>query len=441
MKNILKILIIIIVVIIILVVSSLVILNKKDDNGYVIVEKEYDPITPQKYTSNIVSVLDARNEFYIVKDCINKYFSYRLKSNEENLFGEDLGEDISNKVVYSMLDEEYIKYKQIKEENIFDKIPKVEKLVKVEINKVLVVRYSENENLYIAYGNLINKLTEDKNEYSIGLRINMLDHTFKIMEEEYIKEKYGKIIINEEIDIDFKEDIQNNEYNIFEYNYISDEEYVEDLFNKLKEDIVYNKELVYQELNKEYSQKRFGNYKEFEKYISNNFSKIITSKMVSYEKKIYTDYIQYTCLDSKGHFWIFKEVSAMNYEILLDTYTIDIPQFIEKYNSSKDQIKIGMNIEKLLTAINEKDYRYVYNKLDDTFKQNNFDTFDKFVDYMRENTYDNNTIEYGEYEDKGSVFVYKSELINSNNESEKREWSFIMKLQEETDFSFSFNVH
>lgn len=51
----------------------------------------------------------------------------------------------------------------------------------------------------------------------------------------------------------------------------------------------------------------------------------------------------------------------MNFTVILDTYTIDLPEFTEKYTKASDEEKVLLNIQKGFTAINDKDYRYVYN--------------------------------------------------------------------------------
>lgn len=58
--------------------------------------------------------------------------------------------------------------------------------------------------------------------------------------------------------------------------------------------------------------------------------------------------IQYICVDQTGKYLIFKEKSIMDYEIILDTYTIDLPEFVEQYNSSSEDKKVQFNIQKFL---------------------------------------------------------------------------------------------
>ena len=435
-----KILIPIVVLIIILAVSLLFILKKdyEENEAVKIYEDVDDPILSQKKIENKVRILDNRNEYYIVQDCINKYYLYRIKE-QGNFNTDDAGEDINNKMIYSMLDKNYIDYAKINEDNVFEKIPKINN-VKIIINKVFVVEYSENENMYIVYANLRNIIDNDQKQIIVGVRLNLLKNIFKIIEQDYIKDTYGDISEGQILNLSLNEEIENDQYNIFEYNSISDEQYINDVFNKLKEYILYDQSLAYQLLDEDYSSKRFENYNEFKKYLSDNSLRDFKMKLTKYKKNKYSDYTQYICIDNNKRYLIFKEKSVMNFKVMLDGHTIDLDEFTQKYNSSNKQIKVGMNIEKLLSAINEKDYRYLYSKLDDTFKQNNFDNINKFEEYMRKNAYDINEIEYGDYEEKGSVIVYKIELVNSSNKSEKRKYNIIMKLQEKSDFVFSFNV-
>lgn len=75
------------------------------------------------------------------------------------------------------------------------------------------------------------------------------------------------------------------------------------------------------------------------------------------------DYTQYVCIDNHGKYCIFRNRTSIDKDIILDTYTIDLPEFIEKYNKAKPEEKVGMNIERFVNAINDKDYKYGYGLL------------------------------------------------------------------------------
>ena len=131
----------------------------------------------------------------------------------------------------------------------------------------------------------------------------------------------------------------------------------------------------------------------------------------------------------------------MKYNIILDTYTIDLPEFIEKYNKGNDQVKVGMNIEKINNALNDQDYNYIYEKLDDSFKNNNFNTYQKFVEYAKSNFFKANEIEYEQFSKEGNTFIYELKLKSSEDENAStKNMTIIMQLLEDTNFVMSFNI-
>ena len=138
---------------------------------------------------------------------------------------------------------------------------------------------------------------------------------------------------------------------------------------------------------------------------------------------------------------MFNENGVMDFKMILDTYTIDLPQFIEKYNQANDETKVALNLQKVFEAINDEDYNYVYNKLDDTFKQNNFPTLESFEEYVKNNFYSKNTITKANYTMENDMYVYGLNISNADNENEFITKEFIVKLEEETDFVMSFNIN
>ena len=120
--------------------------------------------------------------------------------------------------------------------------------------------------------------------------------------------------------------------------------------------------------------------------------------------------------------------------MMLDTYTIDLPEFIEKYEASNDNIKVALNIEKLKEAIKMGDYKYVYNRLDESFKLNNFKTLEEFEKFVKNEEFNakDDKIEYKQYEKINGVHTYNITIKD-------KEVRVIMKLEEERDFIFSFS--
>ena len=129
----------------------------------------------------------------------------------------------------------------------------------------------------------------------------------------------------------------------------------------------------------------------------------------------------------------------MKYNIILDPYTIDLQAFIKEYNTSSNTMKVAMNIDKIKQAINDKDYKYVYSKLDETFKVNNYPTIDKLKDYIAINFFEKNEFSCENVEDKNGTYIFKIKVSSANNESvEEKYINVIMRLNSGTDFVMSF---
>ena len=161
-------------------------------------------------------------------------------------------------------------------------------------------------------------------------------------------------------------------------------------------------------------------------------------RLNQYSYNDYNDYIQLICVDQNGHYYIFNEEYPMNYIVILDTYTIDLPEFVEQYNSSAEDKKVQFNIQKFFDAINDGDYSYAYSKLDQTYKNNNFPTQTDFENYMKTNFYAQNKLGYTSYEKNGDLYIYKMVITNGENSSQTIEKQFVVKLLDGTNFVMSF---
>lgn len=226
-----------------------------------------------------------------------------------------------------------------------------------------------------------------------------------------------------------------NEFSIIN---ISTNELVQMYFNKYINNALQDIEQVYNLLNIEYREKKFGNIEEYKKYVENNKEMIIGNKLASYQTQKNGDNTRYICIDKNGKYYIFDETAIMEFTVILDAYTLDLPEFIEKYTSATEQQKVALNIEKFMQAINDKSYYYAYNCLADSYKNNYFKTQEEFENYVKENFYSNNTVGYNQFSQEGEVYTYSVVLTNKET-GEQMNKTFIVKLEEGTDFVLSFN--
>lgn len=255
------------------------------------------------------------------------------------------------------------------------------------------------------------------------------------------KEKHSSTEIKNEIDLEEKTKYDGEEFKPI----VVDSATLASMYlNDFKTDMIYNLEDAYDKLDAEYKEKKFPKIDDFKEYIDKQKERIMGISIDKYQiinEEGENNKYEYVITDKDGRYYIFNISAVMQYTVILDTYTLDLPQFIEKYNSSSDEEKVLLNIQKVFEAINDGDYRYVYNKLDPTFRQTNFPTEDSFATYVKQNFYENNSLSYSNYKTSGDLHIYEMKIKDKENEANpEKTKTFIMQLKEGTDFVMSFNV-
>ena len=380
-----------------------------------------------------------------MKSCVEKFYTYysSLYDNGEN-YNEVYGmssleiEEENKQAVYDMLDLDYINYKGINKNNILDKIEELKYSV-VNINEMYVSKRDINMYIYVVYGTLREVKSGNVSDFKLMIKLDALNKSFKVFLEDYIEQKYKNIRDDDQIEIKVESAIERNDNNIYDYKIINDEVYVNDLFAKYKEEILFDFQNAYNHLDKEYRETRFESIDNFRNYLKDNIIKNVTMQIDKFQKNVY-DYTEYVCLDQNGKYYIFNEIATMNYNLILDTYTVNLPSFVQKYNQGNEQIKIGMNVQKIIDAVNAKDYKYVYNKLDKTFKTNNFNNIDVFIQFIENNFFEFNQVNYKDFSNVGGVYTYKLKIINEENLEEYKDIIIVVKLLDNMDFVMSFNI-
>lgn len=299
---------------------------------------------------------------------------------------------------------------------------------------------NENEKIEVYYAK--GKLIKSNEEGYIIIIIDKETNGYTILPLEYVKEKFGKDIDVSKIKLSEEMlTISTKSYNKISYNNVSDQDicmyYFGDYMNNLKADI----KTVYDSLNEEYKNKKFENYDNFKTYIENNYKTLTNMTMTEYQiyKNTTDGTTMYLCKDGEGHCYIFNASAVMNYTLMLDSYTVDLPEFIEKYDKSSNEQKVALNVQKIIDATNDGDYNYVFNKLDQTFKTNEFQSELSFRNYMQE-TFANKDIEYDNCKNEGELYFLNVKIVDKNTNKANNK-TFVMKLLDGTDFVMSFNVN
>lgn len=393
---------------------------------------------------------DVKDEKPIRTNRINTYVTVEetIKNYIENTKNQNV------ELVMSVLNKEYISKNNINSNNLSSSTQQYKNITSYKN----IEMYEQNSEKFTAYY-IKGQINDQGNVYfEIGVDVN--NHTYDIMpitENEYttkISQSEGE------------RTIKRNENNSIEFKDYDNADIAKMYFDDYLKQMISNPEKAYNLLDKQYRETKFENYNGFVQYINANREKLeLTYKMETldnndfekysdyldfklqhsnlgikkYSIETYESYVQYTCQDAEGNYYIFSAQYPMDYSVVLDVYTTDTPYFKNMYSRSTDQNKAKLNLEKIQEALNNKDYKYIYSKLNATFKANNFATESQFESYMKDNFFDKNQITYNIVEKQGDAWVFNAKLNNANGKEQKG-INLVVKLNEGTEFEMSFSI-
>ena len=448
-KRILGLIICIIIIIVVLIVLIIRFSNKKENDP--ILQTERDEYL--YYEENPGQVVNGRkptrtrviNLYYTIEECVKNYLTM-VKNND-------------TEVVLSYLNEDFVKNNGISENNIFNIIKKYDN------NDLYTTMdmYELNGSTYFKY---YIKGKINKNYIYFVVDTDTTNQTFDIfpISEEVYNQDIEKVVQTEESQ---EKSISKKTYNFYKSRTFSDEDLCRLYYTNYIKLMLTDTEEAYKMLNEDYKKLKFGSIDNFNKYIQANkkvyesIYKVETVDSTSYKTHAdyynfiqsnsqfqmksfavnnYDEYTQCLCGNITASNYIFNVKYPGEYEAFLDSYTIDIPVFTEKYNNSTNENKVALNLEKIRGAINTKDYRYVYEKLDETFRNKNFGSLQKFTEYMQNNFFEYNDFGYKEIKQEGKVYTASFEVNNTlNKEMYADSYNVIMRLDEDNKFVFSFS--
>lgn len=442
-SNLYKIIIVVVIIIIIIVALLLLLLNRDEYEN-----ETYVPAPSVTYSEK-VEKLEDYNKFYSLEEMIKKYCIYDSYGNSEG--------------IYSVLDNAYCEANGITLENAVNKI---ERHNLSDYNLILEEAYIYDDSLYpVFFTKSIIRNTEEKQELYLILKMDQANLTFSVIPinkevfDGYVNNQGSKLATSP---------IEKNNYNTQEDVTVSEKDVLDKYFDNYIYELMYRPEEAYSRLNEEYRIAKFTDYNDFLNYINVHNSEITqmdiksaktledfatedeySEYMASYELKgidLYKieekeEYKQYVCIDDFGNYYIFRENGVNDYDILLDTYTIDLPEFLEQYNNSNRKDKVLYNVQKIMDALNSKDYRYVYNKMDETFRNNNYKTLEEFEQYIQNSIFEKNTVGYTNYAESGDISTVDLKLQDkTETEDGIYTMTVAMQLKEGTDFVMSFTM-
>ena len=435
-KKLIIIMIIVIAIIIAITIGLLVLNSNKNTNNVDLgassnnVQSEEENNTNQEEEQKI-----STSKYYNIGKVVRTYLGSLDKSKYILADGTNYSDDESVKqYIFDMLSTEYIEENNVTVENVYDNVKDIQETVTfVPLN--MKIEQGLGVDKFLVYGDIVYMNSDKLERLYLIVNIDNINNTFSI-------EPVNEEIENME-DYELQSlltEISGNNSNAFNNTEMSEEDISKEKFNNFKLLALRKSEDLFNSLNEEYRNKKFGDYNGFSQYIDSNYERLRTINLSKYQVTNDKGYEEYILLDEDDRYYIFKGTSGNQDEIYLDTYTVDLPEFLERYNEAEEGYKVGYNIEKFFSAINDKDYKYAYNVLDDVFKQNNYPTQADFESFVRDNFYDDNKVNHKNVEQEGSLFVYNITLQNKDNASEQKNLTVIMQLGEGTDFAMSFSI-
>ena len=439
--------IIVLITTIMLTAALLILQNKRDSN----IEENIENIDEgngenflETYGKTEKNKVD-RQAYTDVSTCARKYLEAINMESDTYYTYDQSGNQVlainENKIkenIYNLLSKNYISQNQITIENVCDKIETLQHSVLFVPLEIAIIQDTTTVKSFAISG-----LLESPKDYRVIekkamiVNIDMQNDTYSIQP---IK---GEVTNIQEVKVSEPEtEIIQNENNYYAAPYVNDETTIKDYTNLYKRLALGNPEKMYELLDQEYKKVKFGSLENFKRYVETNKTEIIGINPQQYQViRADNDETQYIIIDQNGAYYIVRERGVLDYNIILDTYTINIPEITAKYHNSTDEQKVLFNIQKFFEAVNKQDYHYAYSKLDETFKSNNFKTIEEFSTYIKKNFFDKNKLAAGKVEKQNNIYLYDISISDATNkETEIKKKNFVMQLKEGTDFVMSFVI-
>ncbi len=350
-----------------------------------------------------------KTTFYRINNCINQYINY-IK--------------LGHKEAYLQINDKEVNELEYKGIRIF------------QSEEMYSVDKTHNITIFVK-GNLYFDSKKEEKYYVVNVDYN--NNAFKIEDsnlEEYTNAQNNQIKLIHESGIL----IEKGKYNTIPNDIINDLSILKIYFDDYKFKAIYYPEEAFDMLDATYRKAKFNdNLEQFKTYITNNSNTWQDANIVKHGVTKESGVTTYRFIDNFGNYYELRETGIYEYTIILDNYTVQSDEQIQKYNRLTDEQKALSNMDKVMKLIDEKDYSTIYNYLNQEFKNSNFPTIKSFTTYMQENFFENNIVGKIGVKQEGNVFIlnvpYKESLSTAAEDLEK---TFIMKLTQGMNFELSF---
>lgn len=370
-------------------------------------------------TKKLNSVTDMSSYFWL-KDVLEKYYS----SNE-----------LEDPTV--MLDKDVIKELGITADN-YRKFNDFDGPM-FRIDEMYKQILDDNKEIYVVK-HKVGKSNSDVKNSIVWIEKDENNSTFSIYPNEYLKEKnYLDFKEGDTLPVNFSKNISPNTENKFEEeDSHSAEDCMKGLFERYKFDLMADEEHLYNLLDEDYKNLKYPDINNLKQYISNNRTDLYLDSLSEYKVINYNTYIEYRAICKSGRNFVFHVRNMMDYSILLDNYNIVNK---DTYNAFLPAARAKYCINRVVEALNYKDYDFIYSKLNPVQKNNYYKNINDFKEFLEKNSYEANNYEIDDdylIISDGSVYQFKVKITDATGE----DFSYItftmaVTLKDDTDFAVS----
>lgn len=263
------------------------------------------------------------------------------------------------------------------------------------IDKIYEQILNKNRSLYVVklrYG----KSEEDAKDSIVWVEKDTSSNTFSIYPYEYLKMKnYLDFKEGDTVPVDSSKIIEKNAEN----KYSEDDDDIDEdtelcmkgLFERYKFDLLVDREHLYSILEIDYKNAKYSNLEDLKKYINDNRTDLYLDMISEYKVVNYNEYVEYRAICNSQRNYVFNAKNMMDYTVSLDNYSV--VQNKDTYNAFLPAAQAKYCVDRVVQALNYKDYDFVYSKLNPVQKNNYYKNVNEFKNYLSKALYEQNSYE------------------------------------------------
>lgn len=354
---------------------------EKDTN----ISKEYEKLTE----------VNDLYTYFLIKQCITNY--YNAETIEKAL---------------SIIDTEAKEALNINQDNVSNLYNNYDK-PQFCIDKIYKQSLNVSKDLYVVYHRLQKNLADNLTDTIIFIKIDNKNISFSVYPYEYLKQyNYLGLGQDDVVTINNLNDMQQNNSNKYKTDEISkdDKTCMQELHDRYKFDVQFDTNRLYNKLDEEYRKLRFPSLNIFLQYIDDNKRAIINQDILKYKISKDNEYKEYLIINDDNTHCIFNMKNLMDYKIKLDNYTITPKVYNDIYGVYLPNVRGKYCIDRIITAINDKNYNFVYEKLNPIQKNNYYRNINDFEKFIEQSFFDKNNYEVEDEYLKISSDVYQYDV-------------------------------